>query len=141
MSRGPALVEQFCLLQLVYLTESSLDPSAAVHSQALIFRVLSVSAFLLFQVLKELRDTVIPNVDILLEKLNASNAFFIARRFLKETNQDVLYLSIKLPPNVPLLVELTFAVGDPGVKVALKTSSTEYAPLFFDAIDELIKSI
>jgi AP-1 complex subunit beta-1 len=93
------------------------------------------------EVLKELRDTVIPNVDILLEKLNASNAFFIARRFLKETNQDVLYLSIKLPPNVPLLVELTFAVGDPGVKVALKTSSTEYAPLFFDAIDELIKSI
>ncbi|GAQ78829.1 adapitin protein [Klebsormidium nitens] len=93
------------------------------------------------EVLKELKDTVIPNVDILLEKLNASNAFFIARRLLKETNQDVLYLSVKLPPNLPLLVELTFAVGDPGVKVAVKTSSTEYAPLFFDAIDELIKSI
>lgn len=51
---------------------------------------------------------------------------------------QVLYLSGKVPPNIPFLVELTFVVGHPSVKCAVKTPTPEMAPLFFEAIESLL---
>eukprot|EP00897_Mesotaenium_endlicherianum_P006044 jgi/Mesen1/5468/ME000273S04692 len=80
----------------------------------------------------------IVSIDSTLEKLGRSNLFYIAKRHLKDTNQDVVYLSAKVAPSVPLLVEFTFVSGTPGVRCALKTPSPEYAPLFFEAVSSLV---
>lgn len=96
------------------------------------------------EVSRDLPTAVISNVDAALEKFSTSNLFYIARRVLKDTNQDVLYLSGKVPyisgKVIPFLVELTTMVGFPGVKCAVKTPSPEMAPLFFEAIEALLKS-
>ncbi|GBG71965.1 hypothetical protein CBR_g10902 [Chara braunii] len=91
------------------------------------------------EVSKDLANAVISNVDALLEKLLNNNIFFIARRHLAATNQDALYLSSKIPPNTPLLVELTAVIGFPGVKCACKTAMPEMAPLFFESMEVLLK--
>ncbi|CAM6092286.1 unnamed protein product [Calypogeia fissa] len=91
------------------------------------------------EVSKDLPNAVITSVDATLERLSKTNLFFIARRIQKDTNQDVLYLSGKVPPSVPFLVELTTAVGYPNVKCAVKTPSPEMAPLFFEAIETLLR--
>lgn len=91
------------------------------------------------EVSKDLPNAVITSVDATLERLSKTNLFFIARRIQKETNQEVLYLSGKVPPNVPFLVELTTVVGYPNVKCAVKTPSPEMAPLFFEAIETLLR--
>ncbi|CAM6037567.1 unnamed protein product [Sphagnum compactum] len=90
------------------------------------------------EVAKDLPNATITNVDVSLEKLATTNLFFIARRQLKDTNQEVLYLSGKVPPNIPFLVELTFVVGHLSVKCAVKTPTPEMAPLFFEAIESLL---
>ena len=81
---------------------------------------------------------VINSVEATLDKLAASNMFFIAKR--KNANQEVLYLSAKIPRGIPFLIELTAGLGVPGVKCAIKTPSPEMAPLFFEAIEHLLKS-
>ncbi|KAJ7562314.1 hypothetical protein O6H91_03G063900 [Diphasiastrum complanatum] len=91
------------------------------------------------EVSKELPNAVINNVDQTIEKLASTNLFFIARRLLKDTNQEVLYLSGKVPPSIPFLVELTAVIGFPNVKCAVKTPSLEMAPLFFEAIEAILK--
>lgn len=52
---------------------------------------------------------------------------------------QVLYLSGKVPPSIAFLVELTCKVGYPSVKCAVKTPTPEMAPLFFEAIESLLK--
>lgn len=52
---------------------------------------------------------------------------------------DVLYLSAKIPRGIPFLIELTAAVGVPGAKCAVKTPNREFVPLFFEAMESLIK--
>lgn len=91
------------------------------------------------EVSKDLPNAIITNSEATLERLLKTNLFFIARRTLKDTNQEVLYLSGKVPPNVPFLVELTFLVGYPSVKCAVKTPSPEMAPLFFEAMESLLR--
>ena len=95
------------------------------------------------EVARDLPNASITSVDATLEKLSVSNLFYVARRVLKDTNQEVLYLSGKVPyvsgKFIPFLVELTFLVGFPGVKCAVKTPVPEMAPLFFEAIDALLK--
>ncbi|XP_024394494.1 beta-adaptin-like protein B [Physcomitrium patens] len=91
------------------------------------------------EVAKDLPNAVITNVDATLEKLATTNLFYIARRVLKDTNQEVLYLSGKVPPSIAFLVELTCKVGYPSVKCAVKTPTPEMAPLFFEAIESLLK--
>jgi len=91
------------------------------------------------EVAKELPNALITNVDATVEKLATSNLFFIARRTLKDTNQEVLYFSGKVPPSIPFLVEFTCKVGSCGVKCAVKTPTPEMAPLFFEAIEALLK--
>ncbi|KAF3662554.1 putative UDP-glucose 6-dehydrogenase-like isoform 1 [Capsicum annuum] len=59
--------------------------------------------------------------------------FFIAKH--KHANQEVLYLSAKIPRGIPFLIELTIVIGIPGVKCTMKTPSPEMAPLFFEAMD------
>lgn len=78
------------------------------------------------------------SVEATLDRLAASNMFFIAKR--KHANQEVLYLSAKLPRGIPFLIELTAVVGIPGVKCAVKTPTPEMAPLFFEAIENLLGS-
>lgn len=90
------------------------------------------------EVLREFPGLVINSVESTLEKLASSNMFFIAKR--KNANQEVLYLSAKIPKGIPFLIELTAAVGIPGVKCAIKTPSPEMAPLFFEALEHFLQS-
>ncbi|GJN07866.1 hypothetical protein PR202_ga25734 [Eleusine coracana subsp. coracana] len=86
---------------------------------------------------KEYPSSVISSIDVTIERLAASNVFFIAKR--KNANMDVLYMSAKMPRGIPFLIELTGAVGVPGVKCAVKTPNKEMVPLFFEAMEALIK--
>ncbi|CAH9069062.1 unnamed protein product [Cuscuta europaea] len=83
-------------------------------------------------------ELVVKSVEATLDGLAASNVFFIARR--KNRNQDVLYLSAKIPREIPFLIELTTTVGNPGVKCATKTPNPEMSPLFFESIQTLLNS-
>ncbi|AQL06578.1 Beta-adaptin-like protein C [Zea mays] len=86
---------------------------------------------------KEFPGSVISSIDATVERLAASNVFFIAKR--KNANMDVLYLSAKMPRGIPFLIEVTAAVGVPGVKCAVKTPNREMVPLFFEAMEALTK--
>ncbi|KAG0484832.1 hypothetical protein HPP92_008911 [Vanilla planifolia] len=89
------------------------------------------------EVAKDLLVAVIHSIDTTIEHLATANVFFVAKR--KNANKDILYMSAKGPRGIPLLIELTAAVGVPGVKCAVKTPSPELAPLFFDAMENLLK--
>ncbi|XP_047337436.1 beta-adaptin-like protein C [Impatiens glandulifera] len=89
------------------------------------------------EVSKDLQGSVMNSVEATLDRLAAANMFFIAKR--KNGNQDVLYLSTKIPRGTPFLIELTAAIGIPGIKCAIKTPTPEIAPLFFEAIETLLK--
>jgi len=86
---------------------------------------------------KEYPDSALSSIDATIEHLAASNVFFIAKR--RNANMDVLYLSAKIPRGIPFLIELTAAVGVPGAKCAVKTPNREFVPLFFEAMEFLIK--
>ncbi|KAG8374991.1 hypothetical protein BUALT_Bualt10G0053100 [Buddleja alternifolia] len=90
------------------------------------------------EISKEFPAIVVNSVEATLERLATSNMFFIAKR--KHANQDVLYLSAKIPRGIPFLIELTATIGIPGLKCAIKTPSAEMAPLFFEAIETLLMS-
>ncbi|KAL1569106.1 beta-adaptin-like protein C [Salvia divinorum] len=90
------------------------------------------------EISKDFPAFVMTSVEATLDQLAASNMFFIAKR--KHSNQDVLYLSANIPRGIPFLIELTAAVGVPGLKCAIKTTGPEMAPLFFEAIESLLKS-
>ncbi|KAL2252251.1 beta-adaptin-like protein C [Sesamum indicum] len=90
------------------------------------------------EVSRDFPAIVLNSVEATLDRLAASNMFFIAKR--KHSNQDVLYLSAKIPRGIPFLIELTAAIGVPGLKCALKTPNPEFAPLFFEAVETLLKS-
>ncbi|PWA71743.1 adaptin family protein [Artemisia annua] len=89
------------------------------------------------EVSKEIPGVVINNVDATIEQLASSNMFFVAKR--KNANQEVLYLSAKIPKGIPLLIELTGVIGAPGLKCAIKTPSPEMGPLFFEALEALLR--
>ncbi|KAK6941201.1 Clathrin adaptor, alpha/beta/gamma-adaptin, appendage, Ig-like subdomain [Dillenia turbinata] len=89
------------------------------------------------EVLRDLPGLVINSMELTLDKLAASNMFFIAKR--KNANREVIYLSAKICQGIPILIEITAAVGTPGVRCAVKTSSPEMAPLFFEAIEALLR--
>ncbi|KAK1266357.1 Beta-adaptin-like protein B [Acorus gramineus] len=88
------------------------------------------------EIAREFPGTVIHNVDATVERLAATNVFFIAKR---RTNQEVLYLSAKAARGIPFLIELSTIFGTPGVKCAIKTPNPEMAPLFFEAMESLLK--
>ncbi|KAL6536397.1 hypothetical protein OROGR_012969 [Orobanche gracilis] len=90
------------------------------------------------EVSKDFPSVVLNSVESTLDRLAASNMFFIAKR--KHSNQDVLYLSAKISRGIPFLIELTTAIGVSGLKCAIKTPSPEMAPLLFEAIEALLKS-
>ncbi|XP_030947896.1 beta-adaptin-like protein C [Quercus robur] len=89
------------------------------------------------EVSKDFPDIVVNSVEATLDRLAASNMFFIAKR--KHANQDVFYFSAKLPRGIPFLIELTTVIGTLGVKCAIKTPSPELAPLFFESLETLLK--
>lgn len=90
------------------------------------------------EVSRDFPGIVINSVEATLDKLAASSMFFIAKR--KHANQEVLYLSAKIPRGIPFLIELTAVIGIPGLKCAIKTPNPEMAPLFFEALEILLKS-
>jgi AP-1 complex subunit beta-1 len=90
------------------------------------------------EVSKEFPGIVINSVDSTVDRLSGTNMFFIAKR--KHANQEVLYLSAKLPRGIPFLIELTAVIGIPGLKCAVKTPTPEMAPLFFEALELFLKS-
>lgn len=90
------------------------------------------------EVLKEFPGIVVSNAETTLDRLAATNMFFIAKR--KHANQDVFYFSAKIPRGIPFLIELTTVIGSPGVKAAIKTPNPEMAPLFFEAVETLLKA-
>ncbi|PIN19681.1 Vesicle coat complex AP-1/AP-2/AP-4, beta subunit [Handroanthus impetiginosus] len=89
------------------------------------------------EISKDFPAIVVSSVEATLDQLAASNVFFIAK--LKHANQEVLYLSAKIPQGIPFLIELTAAIGIPGLKCAIKTPSPDMASLVFDAIETLLK--
>ncbi|KAG6606080.1 beta-adaptin-like protein C [Cucurbita moschata] len=89
------------------------------------------------EVSKDFPALFITNVEAVLERLAATNMFFIAKR--KHANQDVFYFSTKIPRGIPFLVELTTVIGSPGLKCAVKTPNIDMAPLFFEALETLLK--
>lgn len=88
------------------------------------------------EVSKEIPGITINNVDATIEQLASSNMFFIAKR--KNGNQEVLYLSAKIPKGIPFLIELTAVIGVPGLKCAIKSPTPEMGPLFFEALETLL---
>lgn len=90
------------------------------------------------EVSRDFPAIVMNSIESTLDRLAASNMFFIAKR--KHANQDVLYLSAKIPRGIPFLIEITAAIGIPGLKCAIKTPSPEIAPLFFEGIESLLNS-
>ncbi|XP_076907654.1 beta-adaptin-like protein B, partial [Bidens hawaiensis] len=90
------------------------------------------------EVSKDIPSIVINNIDATIERLSSSNMFFIAKR--KNGNQDVLYLSAKIPRDIPFLIELTTIVVAPGLKCAVKTPNPEMVPLFFEALETILTS-
>ncbi|KAJ0857241.1 putative clathrin/coatomer adaptor, adaptin-like, coatomer/calthrin adaptor appendage [Helianthus annuus] len=90
------------------------------------------------EVTKDISSIVINDIDATIERLSSSNMFFIAKR--KNGNHNVLYLSAKIPRGIPFLIELTTDVGVPGLKCAVKTPNPEMAPLFFEALETILKS-
>ncbi|KAA3449419.1 beta-adaptin-like protein C [Gossypium australe] len=89
------------------------------------------------EVLTEFPGIMVGSAETTMDRLAASNVFFIAKR--KHVNQDVLYFSAKIPRGIPFLIELTTVIGNPGVKCATKTPNPELAPLCFEAIETLLK--
>ncbi|KAK1308250.1 Beta-adaptin-like protein C [Acorus calamus] len=89
------------------------------------------------EIAKDLPGAVIHSMDTTIERLAATNVFFIAKR--RRTNEEVLYLSAKAARGIPFLIELTTVLGTPGVKCAIKTPNPEMAPLFFEAMESLLK--
>lgn len=89
------------------------------------------------EITKDFPGIVVNNVEATLDRLAATNMFFIAKR--KHANQDVFYFSAKIPRGIPFLIELTTVINTPGVKCAIKTPSPESAPLFFEAVETLLK--
>uniref|UniRef100_A0A9I9CM22 Beta-adaptin-like protein n=1 Tax=Cucumis melo TaxID=3656 RepID=A0A9I9CM22_CUCME len=89
------------------------------------------------EVSKDFPAIVLTNVEAVLERLAATNMFFIAKR--KHANQDVFYFSTKIPRGIPFLIELTTVIGSPGLKCAIKTPNIDMAPLFFEALETLLK--
>ncbi|GKV23151.1 hypothetical protein SLEP1_g32916 [Rubroshorea leprosula] len=90
------------------------------------------------EILKEFPGIVVSSADATMDRLAASNMFFIAKR--KHANQDVFYFSAMIPQGIPFLVELTTVIGNPGVKCAIKTPNPDMALLFFEALEILLKS-
>ncbi|KAL6979565.1 hypothetical protein U1Q18_021226 [Sarracenia purpurea var. burkii] len=90
------------------------------------------------EVSKDFPGIVVNSVEATLDQLTESNMFFIAKR--KHANQEVLYLSAKIPRGTPFLIELTLVIGLPGLKCAIKSPSPEMAPFFFEAIEALLKN-
>ncbi|KAE8729801.1 AP-1 complex subunit beta-1 [Hibiscus syriacus] len=90
------------------------------------------------EVLKEFSGIVVSSAEATLDRLGASNMFFIAKR--KHANHDVFYFSAKIPRGIPFLIELTLIIGSPGVKCAVKTPNPEMAPLFFESIETFLKA-
>lgn len=88
------------------------------------------------EVSKDFPGIVVNGVEATLERLASSNMFFIAKR--KHANQDVFYFSTKIPRGIPFLIELTTAIGTPGVKCAIKTPNPDMAPVFFEAVETLL---
>ena len=91
------------------------------------------------EISKDLPSSIISDPEALQRRLAASNVFFVAKRVLKDTSQLVFYLSLKLAPAIPVLLELTFLPNTMGVKAAIKTPSPEWGPLLFDALESLLK--
>ncbi|KAL6985912.1 hypothetical protein U1Q18_019286 [Sarracenia purpurea var. burkii] len=90
------------------------------------------------EVLNDFPGIIVNSVEATLNWLVALNMFFIAKR--KHANQEVLYLSAKIPRGIPFLIELTAVIGVPVLKCAIKTPNPEIAPLFFEAIETLLKN-
>ncbi|CAM8906511.1 unnamed protein product [Rhodiola kirilowii] len=88
------------------------------------------------EVTKDFPSAIVKKMETTLDHLGALNMFFIAKR--KQANQDVFYLSAKLPREVPLLIELTTVIDTPGLKCAVKTPSPEMVPLFFESVEALL---
>ncbi|XP_073051986.1 beta-adaptin-like protein C [Primulina eburnea] len=89
------------------------------------------------EISKDFPAIVVNSFEAIIDRLAASNMFFIAKR--KHTNQEILYLSAKIPRGIPFLIELTAAIGIPGLKCAIKTPSPEMAPLFFESVEALLQ--
>lgn len=87
---------------------------------------------------KEFPSVTVASADSLTQKLQLNNVFFVAKRTLRDTNQEVLYLSLKLAPSYIALLEVTYLPGVAGAKVAIKTTNPEFSEVLFESVQALI---
>jgi AP-1 complex subunit beta-1 len=95
----------------------------------------------------ELYDTVsdLPpasvDIDSVIQKFKANNAFFIARRPVPNTEgQEVVYFSMRTVTSMEFLTELTFKQGVNACKICLKTENAAYGPLAKAAIESMLRA-
>ena len=86
---------------------------------------------------KLLPAAVVHDVASLSARLAAGNVFVSVQRPL-DGSRTAVYASAKLPPGAPLLVELSSVLGQPGVKVAIKSPQPEYAQMALAGVEALL---
>lgn len=84
------------------------------------------------------RDSV--NIDLIQQKFQAHNIFFIARRPVPNAEgQEVVYFSMRTVTGMEFLAELTFKQGVNACKVCLKTENSAYGMLAKSALESLLR--
>ena len=80
----------------------------------------------------------ISSVQSATEALQAKNVSLLAHRQVPQTGQDAMYLAGKAL-GVPVLVELKFVLGQPGVLFSCKSEKQDLAPLMMQLVQELLQ--
>jgi len=79
------------------------------------------------------------DIDTIIQKFKAYNAFFIARRPVPNAEgQEVVYFNMRTVTSMEFLAELTFKQGINACKICLKTENAAYGPLAKAAIESML---
>ena len=81
------------------------------------------------------------DIDSVISKFRAFNAFFIARRPVPQAEgQEVVYFSMRTVTQMEFLAELTFKQGVNACKICLKTENAGYGHLAKAAIESMLRN-
>jgi AP-1 complex subunit beta-1 len=81
------------------------------------------------------------DIDLVQQKFQASNVFFIARRPVPNAEgQEVVYFSMRTVTDMEFLAELTFKQGVNACKICLKTENATYGLLAKKALEDLLRA-
>lgn len=72
------------------------------------------------------------------DKLKAKNMFLMAHRQVPQTGQEAMYMAGKAL-GVPVLLELKFVLGQPGVQCSCKSEKQDLVPLMFPFLQSTLQ--